>query len=75
MPGGVKGSAKKYDQKEQMKFERLSSEEQEVKDVTYESISIMKNSKDAEAKRILSNYYSKYTKNDKKKSDFLDLFV
>ena len=51
MPNKKKGSSKKYDQKLQMRFEKLSVEEQEDKEQTYEAIRYLSRQPDQESQK------------------------
>lgn len=74
MPGKVKGSSKKFDQKIQTQYEKLSVEEQKDNDQTFEAIRLLKNSQDDESKKILETYKARYTK-PRKWAVFQDFFV
>lgn len=74
MPNKEKGSSKKLDQKLQNKFEKMTPEEQEQKDVTLEAIRCLNTCQEVEAKRILENLETKYFKH-KEHADLLDLFA
>ena len=69
-----KGFTKKFDQKLQNQFEKLSIEEQEEKDLTYEALRHLEESPDAESKTILEAYEAKYLKK-RSQAIFLDKFV
>ena len=74
MPNKKKGSSKRLDQKLQNKFEKMTPEEQEQKDVTLEAIRCLSTCQDVEGKRTLEKLETKYFKN-KERADFLDLFA
>lgn len=58
-----KDEAKKYDQKLQQKFEKLSPEEQEKRDVTFEAIQDLIRSNDSESQDLMKSHERKYQKN------------
>ena len=74
MPNKEKGSSKRLDQKLQNKFEKMTPEEQEQKDVTLEAIRCLSTCQDVEGKRTLEKLQTKYFKS-KERADFLDLFA
>ena len=74
MPGKVKGSSKRFDQKMQSQYEKLSAEEQKDHDQTYAAIRALDVSADEESKKIMDAYKAKYLKN-RKWAVFLDFFV
>ena len=74
MPGKVKGSSKRFDQKIQSQYERLSADEQKDKDQTYAAIRKLKDSNDEESKKILNSFETKYLK-CRKIAVFLNTFA
>ena len=74
MPGKVKGSSKRFDQKMQSQYEKLSAKEQKDHDQTYAAIRTVNASSDEDSKKIIEAYKAKYAKN-RKWALFLDTFV
>ena len=74
MPGKVKGSSKRFDQKIQSQYEKLSAQYQKDHDQTYSAIRTVEASVDEEGKKIMDAYKAKYLKN-RKWALFLDAFV
>jgi hypothetical protein len=74
MPNKQRGSSKKFDQKLQQQFERMSLEEQEDKDQTYEAIRYLEAKGDYEGKKILDSFKEKYLKK-RRWALFLEEFV
>ena len=74
MPGKVKGSSKKFDQKIQALYEKLSAQDQKDHDQTYSAIRTIEASTDEEGKKVMDVYKAKYLPN-RKWALFLDAFV
>jgi len=74
MPGKVKGSSKRFDQKQQSHYEKLSAQDQKDYDQTYVAIRFIEASSDEESKKFLKTYKLKYT-HSRKWAVFLDIFV
>ena len=74
MPNKCRDYCKKFDQKLQQEYEKLSPEEQEKRDVTYEAIAHLIRVNDQESQDLLKVHEKKYLKS-RPKAEFINLFV